>query len=381
MVDRICRTVRVKEQPCVEPAEVLCDFCTGTQLKAVKSCLVCYTSYCQTHLEPHQRVARLQKHLLVDPLDRLEDRVCKKHNRLLEFFCQTDQVCVCEVCKRKNHKSHPVVPMEEEYKVKMTQLWKMEAKVQQMICERKLKSQDINDTANHSKAEADREMAAGRQVLIALKRFVEKCLDDFDQTVQEKVKSTEKEAAGLIKELGQEIEDLTNISSEVKQLSHTKDHLHLLQTFRSLKDPPTTRDWAKVEFHPPSYEGTLDKEMKKLVVLEPTLKKLWACPFSQNGRILCPSMDVSYVRRAEENRHPFLDKELKELWLLPDYPQCSESKREEEEAEEEVEEEVEEEDGKKEEQRRRAIEGVVDITKLCLVEMNQEELADTLWGS
>ena len=77
-------------------------------------------------------------------------------------------------------------------------------------------------------------------------------------------------------------------------------------------------------------------------------------------------------QRAEENAHAFLDKELKKLWrvLLPDYPQCSESQREEEE----------EVDGKKEEQRRRAIEGVVDITKLCLMEMNQEELADTLWA-
>uniref|UniRef100_A0A8C5AYT7 Uncharacterized protein n=1 Tax=Gadus morhua TaxID=8049 RepID=A0A8C5AYT7_GADMO len=74
-------------------------------------------------------------------------------------------------------------------------------------------------------------------------------------------------------------------------------------------------------------------------------------------------------QRAEENAHAFLDKELKKLWrvLLPDYPQCSESQREEV-------------DGKKEEQRRRAIEGVVDITKLCLMEMNQDELADTLWG-
>ncbi|XP_056448321.1 NACHT, LRR and PYD domains-containing protein 12-like [Gadus chalcogrammus] len=34
--------------------------------------------------------------------------------------------------------------------------------------------------------------------------------------------------------------------------------------------------------------------------------------------------------------------------------------------------------GKNEEQRRRATEGVVDITKLCLMEMNQEELGDTL---
>ncbi|CAL8308085.1 unnamed protein product [Merluccius merluccius] len=75
------------------------------------------------------------------------------------------------------------------------------------------------------------------------------------------------------------------------------------------------------------------------------------------------------LQRAEEDAHAFLDKELKKLWrgLFPDYPQCSESQREEE-------------DAKKEEQRRRATEGVVDITKLCLMEMNQEELADTLWG-
>ncbi|XP_059905485.1 E3 ubiquitin/ISG15 ligase TRIM25-like [Gadus macrocephalus] len=272
MVDRLGRTVRVKEPPCVEPGEVPCDVCTGTQLKAVKSCLVCFTSYCQTHLELHWTVASLQKHRLVEPLDSLEDRMCKKHNRLLEFFCQTDQVCVCVMCKKRNHKYHPVVPLKEEYTVKMAQLWKMEAKVQQMIRERKQKSQDINDTLNHSKAEADREMADGRQVLTALKRSVEKC-------VQEKLKSTEKEADGLIKELGQEIKDLTNMSSKVKQLSHTKDHLHLLQAFRSLKDPPTTRDWTKVEFRPPKYVGTLNKEMKKLVVPEPTLKKC-KCLFS-----------------------------------------------------------------------------------------------------
>ncbi|KAK0139753.1 NLR family CARD domain-containing protein 3 [Merluccius polli] len=72
-----------------------------------------------------------------------------------------------------------------------------------------------------------------------------------------------------------------------------------------------------------------------------------------------------------QNAHAFLDKELKKLWRahFTDYPQCSESQKEE------VEEVV---DGKKEEQRRRAIQGVVDITMLCLMEMNQEELADTL---
>ncbi|XP_030212969.1 NLR family CARD domain-containing protein 3-like, partial [Gadus morhua] len=76
--------------------------------------------------------------------------------------------------------------------------------------------------------------------------------------------------------------------------------------------------------------------------------------------------------RDQRNAHAFLDKELKKLWriIFLDYPQYSESQKAEEE--EKV-------DSKNEEQRRRATEGVVDITLLCLMEMNQEELADKLW--
>ncbi|CAL8240503.1 unnamed protein product [Merluccius merluccius] len=264
MVDQFRRSVRVKEQPCVEPGEVPCDVCTGTQLKAVKSCLVCLISYCHTHLEPHQRVAVLKKHLLVEPMDRLEDRMCKKHNRLLELFCQTDQVCVCQFCTDGDHRSHPVVPLEEEYDVKTAQLGKIESEVQQMIQERKRKITEIKDTVDRSKADADRQIADAEQVLTALMSSIEKWRDDFNQTVKEKLKSTEKQAEGLIKELEQEIEELTNRRSEVKQLSHTEDHLHLLQTFSSLKNPPHTRDWTTVEVRPPPYIGSLRRSLDQL---------------------------------------------------------------------------------------------------------------------
>ena len=109
-----------------------------------------------------------------------------------------------------DHKSHPVVPLKKEYEVKAAQVGKIESEVQQMIQERQRKIQDIQDTVDRSKAEAYRELANGVQVLTALKRFVEKLLDVLNQTVQEKLKSTEKEAEGLIKKLEQEIEDLTN---------------------------------------------------------------------------------------------------------------------------------------------------------------------------
>ncbi|CAL8284760.1 unnamed protein product [Arctogadus glacialis] len=257
-------SVQVKEQPSVETTEVPCDVCTWTQQKAVKSCLMCFTSFCQTHLEPHQRVARLQKHRLVEPMDRLEDRMCKNHDRLLELFCQTEQVCVCLLCTVTDHKFHPVVPLKEEYEVKTVQLGKTVTDVPQKIQERKQKIKEIKDAVKLSNKDADREIAHGGQVFTALIGCVEKGRDEFNQTVQEKLKSTVKRAEDLIKELEQEIEDLTKRSSEVKRLSHTEDHLHFLQTFRSLKDPPPTRDWTMVEVHPPSYVGTLWRSLDQL---------------------------------------------------------------------------------------------------------------------
>ncbi|CAL8338399.1 unnamed protein product [Arctogadus glacialis] len=256
-VEQLRSSVRVKEQPCVRPGEVPCDFCTGTQLKAVRSCLVCLISYCQTHLEPHQRVPGLKKHRLVEPMDRLEDRMCKKHNQLLELFCRTDQVSVCQFCTEDDHKSHPVVPLKEEYEVKTAQLGKIEAKVPRMIQERKLKIEEIK--------EADRQIADVGQVLTVLISFVEKWWDDFNKTIENR-KSTEKQTEDLVHELEREIEDLTNRSSEVKQLSQTKDHLNFLQAFRSLKDPPPTRDWTTVEVRPPSSIGTFWRSLDQLKV-------------------------------------------------------------------------------------------------------------------
>ncbi|CAL8406744.1 unnamed protein product [Arctogadus glacialis] len=275
MAAQFQKPVRIKKQRCVEPGEVPCDVCTGTELKAVKSCLVCFTSYCQTHLEPHQRVASLKRHRLVEPMDRLEDRMCQKHNQLLELFCKTEQECVCHFCTEGDHRSHPVVPLKEVYEVKMAQLGKIEAEVPQMIQERKVKIKEIKDTVELSKKDANREIADGVQVFPALMHCVKKCRDDFNQTVKEKLKTTEKQAEDIINELEQEIEDLTNRSLEVKPLSHTKDPLHFLQAFRSLKDPPHTRDWTTVEVRPPSYVGTLRRSLDQFEeTLNMEVKKL-----------------------------------------------------------------------------------------------------------
>ncbi|XP_073675900.1 uncharacterized protein [Garra rufa] len=48
------------------PKDVACDFCTEQRLKAVKCCLTCDASFCETHIRQHYTVPALQKHTLSD---------------------------------------------------------------------------------------------------------------------------------------------------------------------------------------------------------------------------------------------------------------------------------------------------------------------------
>ncbi|XP_074487482.1 E3 ubiquitin-protein ligase TRIM21-like isoform X2 [Sebastes fasciatus] len=275
---------RHSEQQVSKPGEVPCDVCTGTKLKALKSCLMCLASYCETHLEPHLTASRLKRHQLIDPVENLEDRMCTKHDKPLELFCKTDQTCVCMLCLVLDHKLHNVVPLKEEYKEKKAELGKTEAEIQQMIQKRRLKIQEIKHSVDLSEEDADREIAEGVQVFTALKESVERGQANLINTIKEKQKTTEKQAEAFIKELEQEISELKTRRTEVEQLSRSEDQLHLLQSVQSLKAAPPTKDWTEVSVRPSTYEGTvvkavaqlektLNKEMKKLVA-ESELKRV-----------------------------------------------------------------------------------------------------------
>uniref|UniRef100_A0A8C5AXM7 Uncharacterized protein n=1 Tax=Gadus morhua TaxID=8049 RepID=A0A8C5AXM7_GADMO len=295
MVDQFRRSVRVKEQPCVEP-EVPCDICTGTQLKAVKSCLVCFISYCQTHLEPHQRVTVVKRHELVEPMDRLEEKMCKKHNQPLELFCQTEQVCVCQLCTVTDHKSHPVVPLKEEYEVKTAQLGEIESEVQQTIQERQRKIEEIKDREERCKADAADQIASGVRALNALKDRIVDGLENLDQMVKQELESTEEQVSGLVKELEQEIED---IRSEMKQLSHIEDPLHFLQTLRTLNNRQATRVWTTVEIHCPSM---ITSYLDNLMGLKKTLNRYMDGVPDTESRPKRPTLPAAKVERPERQK-------------------------------------------------------------------------------
>uniref|UniRef100_A0A673A709 RING-type domain-containing protein n=1 Tax=Sphaeramia orbicularis TaxID=375764 RepID=A0A673A709_9TELE len=252
------------DQQAAKPGEVPCDICTEPKLKALKSCLMCLTSYCQTHLEPHLTVPALKRHQLIHPVENLEDRMCRKHDKPLEVFCKTDHTCICHHCTYSDHKGHDVTPLKDEHEEQKPKLKKTEAEIKQMIQERRLKIQEIQRSVELSKNAADRETAEGVGVFTALMESVRRGLDQLLEKIQEKQRSTEKQAEDFIKELEQEICELEKRSTEVKQLSGSEDHHHFVQRFTCVKAAPSMKTWTKVSVRPPSYEGTVERAVSEL---------------------------------------------------------------------------------------------------------------------
>ncbi|XP_055777813.1 E3 ubiquitin-protein ligase TRIM39-like isoform X1 [Salvelinus fontinalis] len=48
------------------PGDVACDICSGQKLRAVKYCLTCTVSYCESHVRQHYTVPALQRHALAE---------------------------------------------------------------------------------------------------------------------------------------------------------------------------------------------------------------------------------------------------------------------------------------------------------------------------
>ncbi|KAI4892614.1 hypothetical protein NFI96_021681, partial [Prochilodus magdalenae] len=89
-------------------AGVACDFCCEMKRGAVKSCLTCTASYCETHVREHYTVAALQEHILVEATEDLVQKLCQVHRRALEVFCKTDQMHIYPLCLVFEDRGHEV---------------------------------------------------------------------------------------------------------------------------------------------------------------------------------------------------------------------------------------------------------------------------------
>lgn len=227
------------------PEDVACDVCTGRKLRALKSCLDCQVSYCDTHLQPHHDVAPLQKHKLVEPTKNLQENVCPRHDEVMRLFCRTDQQRICSLCSVNEHQGHHIVAAETEWTERQRELEKTRLEIQQRIqhteeevrvLQKSLKA--INDTAD--KAIKDRE-----KLFTEMIHLMEKQRSEVEQQVRSTKEAKVIQIKNLQKKLEQEITELKSRDVELEKILHTWDHNQFLHNFSSLltlgKSPELSR--------------------------------------------------------------------------------------------------------------------------------------------
>ncbi|XP_041927309.1 zinc finger protein RFP-like isoform X1 [Alosa sapidissima] len=232
-----------------QPGDVPCDICSGeggSRLRALKSCLDCGTSFCALHLELHQRAPALQRHMLSEPLADLEGRVCQKHRRPLELFCRDDHMCVCQFCTEGEHKNHSTVPLEEEGKDRKSLLNQTQVDLKSMIQERQEKISEIKQSVELSRVSAEAEAASISELFSVLVLVLERSRGNLQGALEARQHVVETQANALTAQLEQEIHTLQSRHTQLEELTHTHDHLHLLQVYASMCVLPPCRSWSLV---------------------------------------------------------------------------------------------------------------------------------------
>ncbi|XP_062279306.1 E3 ubiquitin-protein ligase TRIM69-like [Scomber scombrus] len=269
----------------VKPGEVPCDRCSGTKFKACKTCLVCLTSYCETHLEPHERDAALMKHKLTDPLKNLKDKICKKHNRILELYCRDDLMPVCVLCSE--HRAHNTVLLEEEYEEKKAHMERKKMEVEEMIQERQKKVQEIEHAAQTKRRDNDEAVINSAQTLNTLVASINRQLSKLVHVIGEKQRATQRQADMLVKELEKEITELKMKSTRLEGISHIEDQIQFIKRFQSFTSSSShTKNWSDISIHSQPY---VEPVRRALVQLEETLNKEMK-QAGQDFRVCCDTI-------------------------------------------------------------------------------------------
>uniref|UniRef100_A0A8C6UDX3 E3 ubiquitin-protein ligase TRIM39-like n=1 Tax=Neogobius melanostomus TaxID=47308 RepID=A0A8C6UDX3_9GOBI len=281
VVSKSKREVELWSKKVSKPVDVECDVCSEPKLKAVKSCLVCLSSFCESHLQPHLTVSGLKRHQLMEPVDDLEDRMCPRHQRPLELFCNTDQSCVCTRCVLLEHKNHQYESLEEACERRWSSLQKTVAQSQDMVEQRRLKVQEIRAALDQSQTEADQETQQMVKVFSDIMESVQRCLDHHLEVIKQTQTKHKECAEALIQQLQQEMCELEKSSTEAQQLSLSTDPLHFLQHCTALP-PAGLKDWSSVSFEPQTCEGSV---VRALSELETSLSQEFNKVFTQLPKI------------------------------------------------------------------------------------------------
>ncbi|XP_058652703.1 tripartite motif-containing protein 29-like isoform X2 [Onychostoma macrolepis] len=223
----------MKQEVPAGPGDVKCDVCKGRKLKAVKSCLVCLASYCQTHIRPHYESEAFKKHKLVNASPNLQQQICSQHHKALEVYCYNDWKCICIVCMGNQHSGHLTVSAAAEMAKKQEELKKQKMDFSEKIKYISRKVKEFQEAKDSHKRSAQAAVEHSDRTFSELISYIQKKRTDVRQMIKAQEKKEIAQISDHKQELDQEISNLEQEIDQMKLILHTEDHIHFFQNYSS----------------------------------------------------------------------------------------------------------------------------------------------------
>ncbi|XP_039860087.1 nuclear factor 7, brain isoform X3 [Simochromis diagramma] len=191
---------------------------------------------------------------------------CPIHLRGLEFFCRTDNVCVCSTCVgTSDHLGHNITPAKREWHLKKAQLGVTEAELKELISERERKVEEVHSSLREIKDTAERETDEAVCAFSKLISSVEHCQAEVLEVIEVTLRAAERRAQSVLRELEEEIAELKRRSSALSQLALSEDYIFFLKTFPSLSAPRQAKNWSGVSVSSQLTSGVILRSVNQMM--------------------------------------------------------------------------------------------------------------------
>ncbi|XP_075135065.1 nuclear factor 7, brain-like [Leptodactylus fuscus] len=208
----------------------VCTYCIHSPTAAVKSCLHCEASLCESHVRVHNKS---EEHVLADPTAFLESKRCPIHKKILQYYCPKDAACICLLCRLDgDHIGHHVEPLTEATEKKKE---KVENVLKKLTQNKKITEERLQSLKEQRQESKTLYSMAATDLFQSLRRTMdqlEKMI--LDQTLRQSgVMSI---ISDLIRKMEIKKDEMSNKIGHLEALRHMTDPWSVLQ------DPQSSRE-------------------------------------------------------------------------------------------------------------------------------------------
>ncbi|XP_077345520.1 E3 ubiquitin/ISG15 ligase TRIM25-like [Lithobates pipiens] len=214
-------------QPERKETGISCTYCIHTSVPAVKSCLLCEASLCDSHLNVH---SNSPEHVLSDPTASLENRKCPVHKKVLVYYCTEDATSICvSCCLIGEHKGHQIESLEEAAEKIKKQL---QSDIQKLGTKRE-KTEKRVQSLQERKRKVQGKASEETERVAALFRDLKRQLEELEMRVRGEISGQAEQVSRSVSDSIQQLEakkyDLSSKMRQMEELCNSMDPLIVLQ--------------------------------------------------------------------------------------------------------------------------------------------------------